>query len=129
MFCEFFLKLTFRKYPDIHTNYIIPHTPATLYPTYRVWHESLWATLKMFNISRKLIETIQSLYENAMSAVLVQVTTGEWFHTSVGVRQGCLPSHIPLQHLSRGYSDICPRKLLLHLQYRGSTGHKPPFCR
>ena len=27
-----------------------------------------------------------------MSAVLVQGATGEWFHTSVGVRQGCLLS-------------------------------------
>ena len=51
-----------------------------------------WATMKKFNISRKLIETIQSLYENAMSAVLVQGATGEWFHTSVGVRQACLLS-------------------------------------
>ena len=58
----------------------------------RVWHEALWATMKKFNISRKLIETIQSLYKNAMSAVLVQGATGEWFHTSVGVRQGCLLS-------------------------------------
>ena len=58
----------------------------------RVWHEALWATMTKFNISGKLIETIQSLYENAMSAVLVQRTTGEWFHTSVGVRQGCLLS-------------------------------------
>ena len=60
----------------------------------RVWHEALWATMKKFNIIGKLIETIQSLYENAMSqsAVLVQGTTGEWFHTSVGVRQGCLLS-------------------------------------
>ena len=48
--------------------------------------------MKQFNISGKLIETIQSLYENAMSAVLVQGATGEWFHTSVGVRQGCLLS-------------------------------------
>ena len=58
----------------------------------RVWHEALWATMKKFNISGKLIETIQSLYENAMSAVLVQGTTGAWFHTSVVVRQGCLLS-------------------------------------
>ena len=48
--------------------------------------------MKKFNISGKIIETIQSLYENAMSAVLVQGTTGEWFHTSVGVCQGCLLS-------------------------------------
>ena len=53
---------------------------------------TMWATMKKFNISGKLIETIQRLYENAMSAVLVQGTTGEWFHTSVGVRQGCLLS-------------------------------------
>ena len=38
-------------------------------------------------ICRKLIYTIQSLYENAMSAVLVQGATGEWFRTSAGVRQ------------------------------------------
>ena len=58
----------------------------------RVRHEALWATMNKFNISGKLIETIQSLYENAMSAVLVQGTTGEWFDTSVGVRQGRLLS-------------------------------------
>ena len=59
----------------------------------RVWHEALWATMKKFNISGKLIETIQNIYENAMSAVLVQgATAGEWFDTSVGVRQGCLLS-------------------------------------
>ena len=58
----------------------------------RVWHEALWATMKKFNISGKLFETIQSLYENAMSAVLVQGNTGEWFHTSVGVRQRYLLS-------------------------------------
>ena len=37
-------------------------------------------------------QCIQSLYENAMSAVLVQGATEWWFHTSVGVRQGCLLS-------------------------------------
>ena len=58
----------------------------------RVWHEALWATMNKFNINGKLIETIQSLYENEFSAVLVQEATGEWFQTSVGVRQGCLLS-------------------------------------
>ena len=58
----------------------------------RVLHEALWATMTKFNISGKLIETIQSLYENAMSAVLVQGATVEWFHMSVGVRQECLLS-------------------------------------
>ena len=34
----------------------------------------------------------KSFYENAMSAVLVQGTTEEWFHTSDGFRQACLRS-------------------------------------
>ena len=45
-----------------------------------------------FNISRNVTYTIQSLDANAMSAVLVQVATREWFHISVGVRQGCMLS-------------------------------------
>ena len=85
----------------------------------RVWHEALWATMKKFNISGKLIETIQSLYENAMSAVLVQGTTGEWFHTSVG-SSGVPALPNPLQHISRGYHDTCCRELQRHHQHRGS---------
>ena len=72
----------------------------------RVWHEALWATMKKFNISGNLIETIQRLYENAMSAVLVQGATGEWFHTSVGVRQGCL--------LSQTLFDIFLEDIMTH---------------
>ena len=48
--------------------------------------------MKKFNISRKLIDTIQSLCEKTMCAVLVQGATGEWFGTSVGVRKECLRS-------------------------------------
>ena len=55
----------------------------------RVWHEALWATMNKFTISSKLINTIRQLYAKATSAVLVQGTAGKWFHTSVGVRQGC----------------------------------------
>ena len=58
----------------------------------RVWHEALWATMKKFDISRKLIDTIQNIYENAMSAVLAHIGTRDWFHTSVGVRHMCLLS-------------------------------------
>ena len=50
--------------------------------------------MNKFNISGKLIDTIQRLEENAMSAVLVHGATGEWFHTSVRVLQGCLLSPI-----------------------------------
>ena len=41
----------------------------------RVWHEA-----------------IENLYDKAQGAVLFNSSTGEWFRTTVGVRQGCLPS-------------------------------------
>ena len=56
------------------------------------WQEALWATMKKFNISQKLIYTIQQLYTKATSAVLAKDTIGKWFHVSVGLNQGCLPS-------------------------------------
>ena len=43
-------------------------------------------------MGQKLIQTIKQLYDKASSAVLFQDRIGEWFHTSVGVRQGCLLS-------------------------------------
>ena len=58
----------------------------------RVWHDALWATMKNYNMGQKLILSIQQLYKNATSAVLAQGKVGEWFHTSIGVRQGCLLS-------------------------------------
>ncbi|KAK3882228.1 hypothetical protein Pcinc_013401 [Petrolisthes cinctipes] len=35
----------------------------------RVWHDALWATMKKFNMGKKLTHTIQQLYANASSAV------------------------------------------------------------
>ena len=58
----------------------------------RVWHDALWATMKNYNMGQKLVMSIQQLYKNATSAVLAQGKIGDWFHTSVGVRQGCLLS-------------------------------------
>ena len=58
----------------------------------KVWHDALWATMKKYNMGQKLIQTIKELYAKATSAVFVQGAVGDWFHTSVGVRQGCLLS-------------------------------------
>ena len=58
----------------------------------RVWHEALWATMRLFNINENLIRSIQSLYSEATSAVYLDNKIGEWFRTTVGVRQGCLLS-------------------------------------
>ena len=58
----------------------------------RVWHEALWATMRKYNINASIIRTIESLNDKAQSAVLFSGSTGEWFRTTVGVRQGCLLS-------------------------------------
>ena len=56
----------------------------------RVWHAALWATMKKYNISTNLVRVIKSLYDEATSAVLFNGSIGDWFRTTIGVRQGCL---------------------------------------
>ena len=58
----------------------------------RVWHAALWSTMKLYNINANLIKVIESLYSKATSAVYCNGSVGEWFRTTVGVRQGCLLS-------------------------------------
>ena len=58
----------------------------------RVWHEALWATMRLYNININLITVTQKLYEKTTSAVCFNNSIGDWFKTSVGVRQGCLLS-------------------------------------
>ena len=58
----------------------------------RVWHEALWTTMRKYNINASIIRAIEDLDDKAQSAVLFNGSTGEWFRTTVGVRQGCLLS-------------------------------------
>ncbi|WP_419585549.1 RNA-directed DNA polymerase [Thiolapillus sp.] len=60
----------------------------------RVWHAALWATMKKYNLSTNLIQVIKNLYNKATSTVLFNSSIGDWFQTTVGVRQGCLLSPI-----------------------------------
>ena len=46
--------------------------------------------MKKYNISANLIRIIKHLYHQANNAVLFKSSLGEWFRTTVGVRQGCL---------------------------------------
>ena len=57
----------------------------------RVWHEALWATMRKYNINASIIHVraIENLYDKAQSAVLSNGSIGEWFRTTVGIRQGC----------------------------------------
>ena len=52
----------------------------------------MWATTKKYNIITNLIQVIKNLYNKAISAVLFNSSIGDWFRTTVGVRQGCLLS-------------------------------------
>ena len=58
----------------------------------KVWHVALWAIMRLYNINANLIRTIECLYDKATSAVLLDNNIGEWFRTTIGVRQGCLLS-------------------------------------
>ena len=48
--------------------------------------------MKKYNISTNLIQVIKNLYNKATNAVLFNGSIGDWFRTTVGVRQGCLLS-------------------------------------
>ena len=50
--------------------------------------------MRKYNISENQVRSIQQLYEKACSAVLTNGKLGDWFRTTVGVRQGCLQSPI-----------------------------------
>ena len=58
----------------------------------RVWHAALWSTRRKYNISANLVCIIEQLYDNATNAVQMNGSIGEWFRTTVRVRQGCLLS-------------------------------------
>ena len=50
--------------------------------------------MKKYNISTNLIQVIKNLYNKAICAILFNSRIGDWFRTTVGVRQGCLLSPI-----------------------------------
>ena len=58
----------------------------------RVWHKALLSTMRLYNINANLIQVIKNLYKKATSAVYLNGDIGDWFKTTVGVRQGCLLS-------------------------------------
>ena len=56
----------------------------------RIWHAALWATMRLFNTNANLIRTIECLYNK--TGAVYHDNIGEWFRTTIGVRQGCLLS-------------------------------------
>ena len=50
--------------------------------------------MRKYNIDANLYGTIEQLYDTATNEVKMNRSTEELFRTTVGVRQGCLPSPI-----------------------------------
>ena len=48
--------------------------------------------MQKYNISANPIRDIKNLYNKATSAILFNSSIGDWFRTTVGVRQVCLLS-------------------------------------
>ena len=87
----------------------------------RVWHEGLWHVLRGFGIEEGLIQVIQALYNSASSAVLLNSDIGDFFKTTVGVRQGCLLSPV----LFNLFLENIMRETLLDFHSTISIGGRP----
>ena len=67
--------------------------------------------MRLYNSNAKLIRVIENLYDKAISycAVYLNGSTGEWFRTTVGIRQGCLLSptlfNIFLERMADAFED------------------------
>ena len=59
---------------------------------HRVWHQALWITMRKHNIDPNILKIVESFYHNTTCGVLYDDNIGQWFRTTVGVRQGCLLS-------------------------------------
>ena len=46
--------------------------------------------MRKYNINANIIRIIENLYDKAKSAALFNGSTGDWFRTTVRIRQGCL---------------------------------------
>ena len=84
------LSVLFEKYPQHQQD--LYHVFIDFKAFDMVWHAALWATMKKYNISTNLIQVIKNFYNKATSVVLFNSSIGDWFRTTVGVRQGCLLS-------------------------------------
>ena len=84
----------------------------------RVWHQGPWQVMDTFGISDGITQLIKSLYKSSTSAILLDNIKGDYFKTTVGVRQGCLLSpilfNIYLEQIIR-YVKISPFK---HIYWR-----------
>ena len=72
----------------------------------RVWHQGLWAVLRKYNISKSLINCIESLYQDAKSAVMCEGTLSSWFNTTRLSVISRVIQHISREHNVRSIADV-----------------------
>ena len=70
----------------------------------KIKHDYLWKTLEAFKILNHFIHTMQSLYSNAMTKVMINRCLSSGFQVSRGVHQGdplsCLLFNLGIEPLS-----------------------------
>ncbi|KAL1946415.1 hypothetical protein VTO73DRAFT_15542 [Trametes versicolor] len=88
----------------------------------RVDHQYLWAVLRKLNIPENFIRTVQHLYQNAESAVMLNGTLGRRFKIVRGVRQGdplsCLLFNLAIEPLATALR----KSTLKGMEVPGGTG-------
>ena len=57
-----------------------------------VWQDAPWRIMRKHGLSPTIISLIEALYQQSVCAVQVGPTVSNWFHATVGVRQGCIVS-------------------------------------
>ena len=58
----------------------------------RVWHAAFWAATRLYYINDNLFTTIECLYNKTTRVAYLDNNIGEWFRSTIAVRQGCLVS-------------------------------------
>ncbi|PPQ81543.1 hypothetical protein CVT24_000305, partial [Panaeolus cyanescens] len=70
----------------------------------KIRHDFLWASLRKFNIPNEFINTVQNLYHNAYTSVIINGVLSKKFRVTRGVRQGdplsCLLFNLAIESLA-----------------------------
>ena len=57
-----------------------------------VWRKALWKMMRAIGVSSRIVNILEKMYDKTNCAVVIEGHITDWFHVSVGVRQGCLLS-------------------------------------
>lgn len=98
----------------------------------KVWNLRMqWATLKKFNMGKKLIHTIKQLYTNTTSSVFTPHYHRGMVPLLYRSPKGLPPLTNSLQHLPQEDQEDheqCPQGSCRRMQHWGKNHHKPWIC-